>query len=224
MIGFPSTTYETLDGKRYALLNTKARMVLVNLWASWCAPCVEELKGFATDAARLRSRGVDVVALSVDAVAEPDSAERTAELKLLEQIKFPFRTGRADRALVTKLQMLNDTIFEVRNPLPLPTSFLVDKKRRVLIVYKGPVSVDELLADVQRIRVKSTDEWRAVAVPFQGQWIMTPKRRHLFSFVEQLIEQGFVDEARDYVRRNEAMFTTHPRWPQLQQKLILPRR
>ena len=196
------------------------RLVLVNLWASWCSPCVEEIKEFTAREDELRKRGVDVVALSVGGLGEQVSGE--AESQLLSEIGFPFRRGVADESLIAKLQMLNDTLLEVREPLPIPTSFLIDKKRRVLIVYKGPVSVDELLDDLQRIQVKTTNEWRAATVPFAGTWITSPKRRHLFHFVEQLTDRGFLDEARDYVQRNPDMFVNDKRWPKLQRRLVKP--
>ena len=236
MIALPATTYRDLSGLETLFLNPRldlltdlqdgrstasrkndTRLVLVNLWAGWCSPCVEELKEISMQARRLSASGIDVVALSVSGLGE--NVVGADETRLLSEMKFPFRAGVADENLVTKLQMLNDTLFEVREPLPIPTSFLIDKKRRVLIVYKGPVSVDELLGDAKRIGVKTTEEWRAVTVPFPGRWIATPKRRHLFHLVEQLTDRGFVNEARDYVQRNQKMFVEDPRWPELRQRL-----
>ena len=236
MIALPAKTYRDMAGTDQLLLQpsfalnsvqpssaSKARgtrLVLVNLWASWCSPCVEELKEFTAREDELRKRGIDVVALSVGGLEEQVSSG--ADSQLLSEIGFPFRIGVADESLITKLQMLNDTLLEVREPLPIPTSFLIDKKRRVLVGYKGSVSVDELLDDLERIQVKTTDEWRAATVPFAGTWVTSPKRRHLFHFVEQLTDRGFFDEARDYVQRNPDMFVNDKRWPKLQRRLVKP--
>jgi hypothetical protein len=114
---------------------------------------------------------------------------------------------------------LSDTIFELQSPLPIPTSFLVDKRGRVVAVYKGPISTERLLADAGKLRVRSTDEWRQATLPFPGRWEMPPRQRHLFEFVETLADRGYLRECQMYVRENKQMLTTHPRWPALARKL-----
>lgn len=46
------------------------RATLINLWAQWCAPCIEELGAFADRHAEIRDAGLDVVAWSVDSVED----------------------------------------------------------------------------------------------------------------------------------------------------------
>ncbi|MCA9216855.1 MAG: ASPIC/UnbV domain-containing protein [Planctomycetales bacterium] len=219
MIAFPSATYKDSSGFDQVFIRPTSQRVLVNLWAGWCAPCVEELKAFSEQAGKLNEQGIEIVALSTGALGGNES--EVDESELLTQMGFPFRSGVADDALVTKLQMLNDILFEVRQPLPVPTSFMLDRKRRVLAVYKGPISVDSVIADTTLTRsAKTTAEWRDATVPFSGHWIQTPKRRHLFQFVEHLTDLGFLDEAREYVLRDEKIFLSDPRWPALHQRLL----
>jgi peroxiredoxin len=179
---------------------------------------VEELADFAAQPQRLRERGIDVIALSVDAVTPTDAAP-DADVQCLRQIQFPFRSGRADRTIVERLQLLSDTIFELKTPLPIPTSFLVDRQGRVVAVYKGPVTVDQLLEDAAKLRVRTTDEWRRATLPFAGRWRMPPRQRHLFDLVEELADRGYFQECRMYARENQQMLTTHPRWSELSRKI-----
>jgi thiol-disulfide isomerase/thioredoxin len=53
-------------GGAHALAEFAGRGVVLNLWATWCVPCVAELPSLAALAARLASAGVVVVPLSSD--------------------------------------------------------------------------------------------------------------------------------------------------------------
>jgi len=53
-------------GAARSLAEWRGRVVLVNLWATWCAPCVEEMPALDRIAARLGGPDFDVVAISVD--------------------------------------------------------------------------------------------------------------------------------------------------------------
>ena len=54
------------EGAARSLAEWRGRVVLVNLWATWCAPCVEEMPALDRIAARLGGPDFDVVAISVD--------------------------------------------------------------------------------------------------------------------------------------------------------------
>lgn len=45
----------------------KGQVVVLNFWATWCAPCVEELPSLVQMQQRLKSHGITVVAVSIDA-------------------------------------------------------------------------------------------------------------------------------------------------------------
>ncbi|HYN00205.1 MAG TPA: TlpA disulfide reductase family protein [Aestuariivirgaceae bacterium] len=53
-------------GGRRSLSEWRGRVVLLNLWASWCAPCREEMPSFAALQRRFGSKDFEVVAISVD--------------------------------------------------------------------------------------------------------------------------------------------------------------
>lgn len=54
------------DGAARSLGEWRGRVVLINLWATWCAPCIEEMPSLDRIAARLGGPGFDVVAIAVD--------------------------------------------------------------------------------------------------------------------------------------------------------------
>ena len=59
-------TLRTVDGRTLALASLRGEVVVVNFWASWCAPCRKELPRLDRLHAELAGRGARVVAISID--------------------------------------------------------------------------------------------------------------------------------------------------------------
>jgi peroxiredoxin len=62
----PSIQLKTLDGQTVRLADHKGRVVVIDFWASWCAPCKATFPALNTLAGELRDKGVDVFAVSED--------------------------------------------------------------------------------------------------------------------------------------------------------------
>jgi thiol-disulfide isomerase/thioredoxin len=61
----PATSFEDPDGSPASLADFRGRPVLVNLWATWCAPCIAEMPTLDKLAARERER-LEVLTISQD--------------------------------------------------------------------------------------------------------------------------------------------------------------
>lgn len=61
----PAVSFTAPDGRRATLADFRGRPVLVNLWATWCAPCVKEMPTLDAAARALAGR-VPVIAVSQD--------------------------------------------------------------------------------------------------------------------------------------------------------------
>lgn len=99
---------------------TAGQVVLVDFWASWCAPCKASFPVFAKLHGEFASRGLAIVAVSVDEKA-------AAFASFVKKWKPPFP------ALLDHGQKL---VGQVKVPA-MPTSYLVDRTGRVRFVLRG---------------------------------------------------------------------------------------
>jgi peroxiredoxin len=63
---FPDMVLPDLQGNTFRLSDHRGEVVLINFWASWCAPCIEEMPSLERLHRALESKGLRVVAVSVD--------------------------------------------------------------------------------------------------------------------------------------------------------------
>ena len=143
--------------------------VLLNLWASWCQPCLKELAVFRDRSAEIRAAGIEVIALSVDGLGDNRFHHAAAET-IVKKLRFPFHAGMASEKLIASLQDCHNALVARNQPLPVPSSFLLDGDGRIAVIYKGPLSVDDLLADVNHSQGTRAERW-ARAAPMAGRVI-----------------------------------------------------
>ena len=62
----PEIKVEALSGKKIDVASYQGRVLLLDVWASWCGPCKQELPMLDEMARRLKRQGIDVLAVSVD--------------------------------------------------------------------------------------------------------------------------------------------------------------
>ena len=146
-IELPKLFFESWDGELLPLKASKGKSLLVTFWASWCPSCLMELKSFAQEQQAFSDAGVDILALSVDALdGEPLGIDQAN--KILDQRQFYFRSGRATKKLIQHLQTLNILKTE-KGEIPIPFSILLDYQNRLVSVYRGPVGKEKILTDAR---------------------------------------------------------------------------
>ncbi|HRD28374.1 MAG TPA: TlpA disulfide reductase family protein [Caulobacter sp.] len=93
----PTAGFTDADGKAMTLADFKGQIVVVNLWATWCAPCRLEMPTLAKLQAAYQTQPVQVVAISVDRDADLNLARadiaRNAPLKLYRDPGYKFAFG-----------------------------------------------------------------------------------------------------------------------------------
>lgn len=70
-------TLPDLDGRPQAMAQWRDKILVVNYWASWCAPCVEEIPAFSRLQRQYAAQGVQFVGIGIDTVENMQAFVRT---------------------------------------------------------------------------------------------------------------------------------------------------
>jgi cytochrome c biogenesis protein CcmG/thiol:disulfide interchange protein DsbE len=84
--GAPAPAFDgrLFDGSRFSLADFADKVVVLNFWASWCAPCREEMPALDAYYRRHRSEGLEVLAISMDSPKDEAKAR-----ELMRAFSFP---------------------------------------------------------------------------------------------------------------------------------------
>ncbi len=194
----PDVAYVGLDHLPHTLSENYGRPLFVNLWATWCQPCLQEMQEFSREADRFRAAGVEVLALNVDLLSENADADLEPGNELLKNLSFPFPAGALSPDGAGTFDVFHRAFLSLRTPLPLPSSFLVAPDGTVRCIYKGPITVDQLLADVRQIELPPA-ETRSYGLPLAGRWHNPPPLISPKPIAFAFMREGFLDEGVAYV-------------------------
>ncbi len=124
----PSFAVRTLDGKMFRLSEHRGRPVVLDFWATWCAPCRASMPHLAGVQQRYSGEGLVVLGLSVD--EEGPAVVR----RFGERLKIRFRLAMADEKLL-------DQYGPIRQ---IPTTFFINRKGEVVRRTVGYIDAETL--------------------------------------------------------------------------------
>lgn len=189
-VPLPRLTFTGMDGQQRHVREMLDKPLLLNLWATWCEPCVAEL-------AQLNETDLNILALSVDGLDDTSPTTRDDARRFVEKHKYRFATGYANVRTVTMLQTYHNAMFMNARALPIPTSFLIDTNGNVGAIYKGPVSAERIREDIAHLG-DSFDEHRARSIPFKGRWMRPAPNIKPIRIARRLVEDNMVEEGVAY--------------------------
>jgi len=112
----PAFTIENLRGGDVALADYKGKLVLLNFWATWCAPCLKEMPSMEKLWQKYKEQGLVVVAVSVD----EGYKKRIQTFLKLYDLSFP--------VLLDPESEVSD-LYKVSG---IPASFLIDRNGKII--------------------------------------------------------------------------------------------
>lgn len=119
----PALVLPDLDGKPHQLSDYRGHRVLLNFWASWCGPCLDEMPALNRAQANFGEQGAIVVGIAMD---EP---ERIRAFLAMHPASYPILLGQLGSPSTTlQLGDANEV---------LPYSVLIDADGRILATHAG---------------------------------------------------------------------------------------
>lgn len=189
------------DSEPVAVRAGHGRPVLLNIWASWCAPCRAELGDLTEQEQALRAAGLEIAALSTDGMGDAAATTEATARKFMDELGFPFLNGMATAETLDKVEIVKRSLFDRRFPLSLPFSMLIDRRGRVAALYRGGVTAADLLADLKLFESPPA-ALRAASTPFPGRWFTEPPGEVSLASYARWFEDGFPAESASLLRRS----------------------
>lgn len=126
--------FPELNGSSWRLSDHRGQVVLINYWASWCAPCRQETPGLIDLARDYRYKGLSIVGVSMD------EGGKSAVESFLREFHLPYPV------LMPDLASPSTPAIDA-----LPTSVLVDRNGRAAKSYIGAVKETVFRADIDQL-------------------------------------------------------------------------
>jgi peroxiredoxin len=120
----PNFTFPDLNGKMVSLMDYKGKVVLVNIWATWCPPCIDEMPSMEKLYQSLNGENFEILAVSIDT----NGLKVVAPFMKKYKLTFP--------ALIDSEGIIKTTY----KTTGVPESFIIDKQGILIKKIIGPLN------------------------------------------------------------------------------------
>lgn len=121
--GLWEISFPDLEGQSQPLSRWRGQVLVLNFWASWCAPCREEMPDFDSLRAQYRTQGVEFVGLAID------NATSVTQFLQRNPVNYPILVGEGAAHSLARL---------LGNPSgALPYTVVFDRKGKIILTHLG---------------------------------------------------------------------------------------
>lgn len=125
---FPVFDVQSTEGKTISTETLRGKPALVNIWASYCEPCRQEIPNLSRIHQKYKKKGLRVVGLAMDERLTGEGLDKLAKKRGIDYTLWQDPEDRAGKALGVRV---------------LPVTFLVDARGKVVYVRRGAVQEND---------------------------------------------------------------------------------
>ncbi|PZG22154.1 hypothetical protein C1I95_06090 [Micromonospora craterilacus] len=139
----PTVTGDSLDGQAVHFAAHEGNVLVVNFWASWCAPCRRETPHLVEVAAATRDRNVKFVGVNVQ-----DTSDKARAFVAAYQVDYENIFDPGGRVAMK---------FSNLAPRTIPATVVVDADGNIASVVNGPIAKETLVAILEEVLPYNAD-------------------------------------------------------------------
>lgn len=143
--GLADAEIEMLDGTKFKISDKKGKVLLLNIWGTWCIPCIQEMPHFIELQNNYGNAGFEVIGLNIgdgDGAPEP-----------VDKIKAFVAKQKLNYTIAIASNVVSNQFNKVTNQAVVPQTILVDREGRMrgAFVGGGPNIVNKMKGSVAKV-------------------------------------------------------------------------
>ena len=138
----PDFVLARVDGGTLDLRDLRGKVVVVNFWGTWCAPCIEETPAIQAAYEQLQASGVEIVGINLRHQEEVGAKGDEAVRSFVKNFGVTYPIVLDADGEVARLYQIS----------PIPTSYFIDAAGNIRYVYVGTLTAADIVDLVNRLQ------------------------------------------------------------------------
>lgn len=146
--------YLESTGKLIQLSELQGKIVILDFWATWCAPCRRGIPDLVEIKKEFGDKGVEIIGISLDGVTRGGQTKQHV-IPFIEEFKINYPIVFGDQ----------NTMYQYGVTKSIPTTFVLDREGSVVSQYEGLVPKQTFINDIEKILTGKSKVEKVVKAP-----------------------------------------------------------